>query len=347
MKISKINFQTDTKRIPSSKNKNFIERRKIIRRENSCEIDFPERRFFERRKIVERRTKDHRGNNLPIDFPERRRSERRNVIWEDYSTEFINVRREWLSKQTNAKLTHIGNFSFDPQKTRSNIENLIGATQIPIGICGPLRIYGEYAKGDFYIPMATTEGTLIDGYQQGVYAITKSGGANATVIKDSMNISPVFILQNISEVNKFIFWLNENFKYIKEESEKTTAHGKLINITPFSTGRRVILNFCFSTGDAMGLNMVNIAVDQACKYIIKNAKVEKYYLRCNFSSDKKASFFNLITSYGKEVLVEVTLPRKILKRLFGISSTEAYDFWYSGVNRRRSCRYYRNKWTAC
>src|SRR5688572_5611308 len=42
-----------------------------------------------------------------------------------------------------------------------NIENFIGTVSVPVGIAGPLRVNGTYAKGDFYVPLATTEAALV------------------------------------------------------------------------------------------------------------------------------------------------------------------------------------------
>lgn len=42
-----------------------------------------------------------------------------------------------------------------------NIEHFIGVAQVPIGLAGPLLVNGEHAQGEFYVPMATAEGTLV------------------------------------------------------------------------------------------------------------------------------------------------------------------------------------------
>ena len=39
---------------------------------------------------------------------------------------------------------------------------------MPIGIAGPLLVDGEHAQGEFYVPMATTEGTLVASYNRGM-----------------------------------------------------------------------------------------------------------------------------------------------------------------------------------
>src|SRR5690554_6332594 len=37
-----------------------------------------------------------------------------------------------------------------------NIENYIGLMRMPLGIAGPLRVHGLHARGDYYVPLATT-----------------------------------------------------------------------------------------------------------------------------------------------------------------------------------------------
>ena len=48
-----------------------------------------------------------------------------------------------------------------PELYQGNIENFIGLLRIPLGIAGPLRVNGIAAKGDYLIPLATTEAALV------------------------------------------------------------------------------------------------------------------------------------------------------------------------------------------
>ena len=61
-----------------------------------------------------------------------------------------------------------------------NTEGLLGTAQVPIGIAGPVHILGEHAKGEFYVPFATTEGTLVASYSRGMKVTNAAGGLNPT-----------------------------------------------------------------------------------------------------------------------------------------------------------------------
>ncbi len=318
-------INTSSGRIPKNKNKINYERRNNNRREQQVIINFFDRRADERRKNNRRKDEDRRKNKSPA-LKEKRKTERRKIEHMDYSSEFITDRRNWLSNKLDIKLQHIGNYSLDTQKIKGNIENMIGTAQIPIGITGPCKINGEFAKGDFYIPFATTEGSLVLTYQWGMQVINLAGGANVKILKNNVHISPVFLFNNLNECVEFTKWIDENFYKIKKEAEKTTQHGKLLSIEPRITGNKVILIFNYSTGDAAGQNMVAISADAACNYIAQQTG-HKFYLKSNFSSDKKTSAFNYINGYGKSVLAEVSIPAKICRRVLNVEPIEFYNFY--------------------
>ena len=56
-------------------------------------------------------------------------------------------RRGALEKQLKIKLTNIAGFNFTEEQVNGrNIENLIGATQIPLGVAGPVRVKARLPK---------------------------------------------------------------------------------------------------------------------------------------------------------------------------------------------------------
>lgn len=252
-------------------------------------------------------------------------------VAQNYTKELVKKRLNWLTGRTGVDFFHTNSYSIDPEQVKPNIENFIGVSQIPIGIAGPLKVNGEYARGVYYVPFATTEGALVESYERGMIVITKSGGANTLIHKDEINTTPVFLLNDVIEAREFAVWVENNFQKIKQEAENTTKHGKLLRIKPYIIGTNVLLNFYYFTGDAMGLNMINIATDKACQYILKETEAEKYYLRSNFSSDKKPSFFNFIEGYGKEVSADVTIPKAVIESYLHTTPQEMFNFWVSSV----------------
>lgn len=247
----------------------------------------------------------------------------------NYDSDFVAERRAWLTKQTGSDLLNVSKYSIKSTDVRGNIENFIGVAQVPLGVVGPLKINGQFAKGTFYVPLATTEGALISTYQRGAIAITKAGGAKTVIINDENYLDPVFILKNLEDAQSFVTWTQNNYTHLSQKVQEVTKHGLLRNITPFIMGRRVILKFSYFTHDAMGANMINIATDRICRYIADNYTIQRYLLRSNLSSEKKASAVNLLFGYGKEVLVEAVIPRKVVSRHLNSSPEEIGSAWHS------------------
>src|SRR6185503_1942280 len=93
---------------------------------------------------------------------------------DNYSHKIVRQRLRFLEEFAGVKPKHITSASFDPSITQGNIENFIGVAQVPIGLAGPLKVHGEHAQGDFLIPLATTEGTLVASYNRGIKLLNMS-----------------------------------------------------------------------------------------------------------------------------------------------------------------------------
>ncbi|RLE57456.1 MAG: hydroxymethylglutaryl-CoA reductase (NADPH) [Thermoprotei archaeon] len=231
------------------------------------------------------------------------------------------IRRRFLEKVLGVELKNIGTYSIDfNEVVGRNCENTIGVTQVPLGIVGPLRVLGDYARGDFYVPLATTEGALVASVNRGCKAITLSGGARVKVLRDSMARAPVFELPSVEDVPKFIEWVRSHFNELKKVAESTTRYGKLIEITPFVAGKFVWLRFSFTTGDAMGMNMVTIATDRAVKYIEEEFPGARCIsLSGNMCVDKKPTSLNVVLGRGKTVTAEATIRRDVVEKVLKTS----------------------------
>jgi hydroxymethylglutaryl-CoA reductase (NADPH) len=247
----------------------------------------------------------------------------------DYDEDFVAERRGWLSKETRTDLSHIAHYSLKARDARGNIENFIGVAQVPLGVVGPLKINGKFADGSFYVPFATTEGAMVSTYQRGAIALTKSGGVRTRIVKDENHLDPVFILKNMAEAEGLVDWLKANFSRLKDTVREVTGHGELLDLSSFILGRRVALRLSFSTQDAMGANMIGIVTERICQFIAENVAVESYLLRSNLSAEKKASSVNLLLGYGKTVLAEAVLPRKVVTRHLNSSPEDIHAAWHS------------------
>jgi hydroxymethylglutaryl-CoA reductase (NADPH) len=227
------------------------------------------------------------------------------------------ARRQYLEKVVGVKLENIGKTIIDFNTVVGrNIENVIGAVQIPVGVAGPLLVKGDYANGYFYIPLATTEGALVASVNRGAKFITESGGARVKVLKDGMARAPLFRLPSLIDAVEFVEWVTRHFDELKKVAESTTRHGKLKEVQPFIVGNYVWLRLVFTTGDAMGMNMVTIASDAVAKYIQQHfPKARLVALSGNMCVDKKANAVNFLLGRGKTVVAEAVVKREVLERL--------------------------------
>lgn len=232
---------------------------------------------------------------------------------DDYGQEIIHERQEFVEQFTGEKLHHLTHYSLDPQTTQGNIENFTGVAQIPLGFAGPLTINGEHAQGDFLIPMATTEGTLVASYNRGIKVVNLSGGVKCTVVADAMQRAPVFVFEDARQGREFVKWVEANTGQIREEAEATSSVAKLLEVDPYLSNKFVYLRFNYSTGDAAGQNMVGRATFAACSWILDQYEgVKHFYLESNFATDKKASQINIMRTRGKRVTAEAVIKRDVL-----------------------------------
>ncbi len=236
---------------------------------------------------------------------------------DNYSEVAAKLRREFIEAETGASLKHTGHYSIDPKVVEGNAENFIGVVQMPLGVAGPYLINGEHAQGVFYVPMATTEGTLIASYSRGMRVISESGGATVTVTGESMQRAPLFEFASAREALHFSLWLEQELPTIRAQADSTTAIGKLQHIQSLVIANKYSTRFNYSTGDAAGQNMTGKATHKACQWILGNypGVIENFSLSCGIETDKKHSHMNLLHSRGKKVVAEATISKDVLKDL--------------------------------
>jgi len=234
----------------------------------------------------------------------------------DYTPEAARMRLEFARERTGASLEHVSSYSFDPGILTGNVEQFVGVAQVPIGLAGPLLVNGEHAQGEFYVPLATAEGTLVASYNRGMRLLHEAGGVTTTVMDDRMQRAPAFLFTSAREARAFGEWLDEHFDEIAAAAEATTRSGKLQDIEQYSASRMLFTRFNYTTGDAAGQNLTGKATQAACRWIVETYPgIEHYFLESNFATDKKSSQVNMLRTRGKRVVAEATIPNDLVRRV--------------------------------
>jgi hydroxymethylglutaryl-CoA reductase (NADPH) len=273
--------------------------------------------------------------------PRRTRKKIPRYLDDDYTPGAAAVRRAFLREQTGAVLEHVSQGSVDPAILPGNVEHFIGVAQVPIGIAGPLLVDGEHAQGEFYVPLATSEGTLVASYNRGMKLLYEAGGVKTTILDDAMQRAPAFAFESAREARAFGAWLSEHFDEIKQAAEATTRSGRLRGVEQYSASRILFTRFDYTTGDAAGQNLTGKATAAACAWITANyAGITNFYLESNFATDKKSSQVNILRTRGKRVVAEATIPAALIEehmhisgeRLFRARQVSNLGGFMSGVN---------------
>ncbi|WP_137291352.1 hydroxymethylglutaryl-CoA reductase (NADPH) [Natronorubrum halophilum] len=242
----------------------------------------------------------------------------------------VEARRLLIERETGTDLETIGDYGFPAEAADSTIENMIGAAQIPMGVVGPVAVNGEEtspnsqnsassandggaASGDYYLPLATTEGALLASVNRGLGVIRTAGGAAARVTKNGMTRAPVFRVEGVVEAAETVEWVTENFEALREAAESTTSHGELLDVEPYVVGDSVYLRFAYDTKDAMGMNMVTIATGEACEIVEAETPASLVALSGNLCSDKKPAAINAVEGRGRSVTADVLIPGELVE----------------------------------
>ena len=212
---------------------------------------------------------------------------------------------------------------------QGNIENAIGLLRLPIGLAGPLRVNGLSARGDYPIPLATTEAALVASYHRGCRLLTAAGGCSSMVLYESVSRAPGFVFETAADACRFIVWATERFGDFQQIAATTTNHGNLVDVGCTVEGNHVYLNFDFTTGDASGQNMVTLATQAVCDHIMEHSPVRplRCYVESNLSGDKKASARAFTTARGKKVTAEARLSAELIAKHLHTTPQAMTDYW--------------------
>ena len=231
--------------------------------------------------------------------------------------EAIRIRRAFIEEESGVQLPKLGSFTMDPAAAVTrNIENMVGAVQVPVGVAGPLRVKGEHARGDYYVPLATTEGALVASVNRGCGAVTRAGGADVRILRNGMTRAPVFSARDILHARAVKDFVEGNRAALVAAAAETTSHGELTGAMTFVTGTTVHVRLEFDTKDAMGMNMVTIASERIADLIEERTGARLVALSGNLCTDKKPAAVNGILGRGRTMVAGVKLPGSLISEVF-------------------------------
>jgi len=247
-----------------------------------------------------------------------------------WSAEASERRRAFLRERGHDIPALSGNApSPDPASIRGNIEHQIGMAQTPVGLAGPLRVNGLHASGDVYVPLATSEGTLVASYDRGMRLVSRAGGAVCMLSAEQVQRAPGFAFQTVADAAHFAIWAVGEVETFRAVAATCTRHGRLIDMSTQVDGSQVYLIFAYHTGDAAGQNMVTFCTAAVCEDILARSPVAPTYwfLESNLSGDKKATALSFMQTRGRNVTAEVLLPGRLIERGLRTTPERMCDYW--------------------
>jgi len=257
--------------------------------------------------------------------------EKPSLLFRGHSTKYFKKRQEQLQLTSEQKESIKSHCSADTYE--NNIENFIGTCSTPLGVIGPLRVNGMFAKGDFIVPLATTEATLVASYHRGASLITHLGGCSCALLAESVSRAPAFVLHNLRDIGLFATWLLEQKEHFSSLVEETSSHCKLQELRLNIEGNHLYLICEYTTGNAAGQNMVTIATQALFNDILKRTPVhiEYSFIEANMSGDKKASQLSFLHQRGKKVSAEITLTSEVIKKYLHTDAKTMFMYWQTSA----------------
>jgi hydroxymethylglutaryl-CoA reductase (NADPH) len=217
----------------------------------------------------------------------------------------------------------------DPASLQGNIESYIGMTCIPTGLVGPLRINGLHASGDYYVPLATSEGALVASYDRGARLISLAGGASTLTTTEQVQRAPGFIFDTVAQAALFAVWAVAEFDRFREVAATRTRHGQLVDLMTHIEANHVYLIFAFYTGDAAGQNMVTFCTAAICADILERSPIapKSWFLESNMSGDKKATALSFFQTRGRNATAEVLIDRTLFEKRMHTTPERMAEYW--------------------
>lgn len=238
-------------------------------------------------------------------------------IWEE--------RALYLQEKLNISLDSIQKATVDTNEF-VHCENRIGSVSLPLGVAGPFNLKGEYTKGEYYIPLATSEGALVASVSRGAKACFEHG-IIISVERVGVTRGPVLKAATIGGAQKIERWIREHMNELIKKTTETSDHIQLLETFVKKVGLYVFIRFSFDTDKAMGMNMATIACQHLIEYIASKTNSSIVAVAGNFDIDKKPAWLNAILGRGFVVQAEAVITKDIVKNVLKTDAKKIFEVW--------------------
>jgi hydroxymethylglutaryl-CoA reductase (NADPH) len=235
-------------------------------------------------------------------------------------------------------------------------EALTGVAVVPVSVVGPLDIeLGEYeleesagtlaersrSQERVYVPLANTEGGLAISLYRGARAAGESGGFRAYVLRDRMTRASAFLFEDAGRAVEFARWIEAQVDEMRswlesEPMEGLSRFARLREVTTHVVGPMCHVLYAYTTGDAVGLNMVtrnSYALNQ--DFVAERSPVPpvRSMLEGNMGGDKKPSHHYFESGgHGKTVIAEATLTDEAIRRVLQTTPDDLLELAFVGTH---------------
>jgi hydroxymethylglutaryl-CoA reductase (NADPH) len=234
-------------------------------------------------------------------------------------------RNTFLEKKLSLSLSTLTQATVDVDEN-VHCENRIGSVSLPLGVAGPFFVQGEEIKGEYYLPLATTEGALVASVNRGAKACFEKG-IITSVERVGVTRGPVLKVNTPSQANKVEKWIWEHMSELAEKAQETSSHIRLMDVVIKKAGMYIFLRLSFDTDQAMGMNMATIASQIIVDHISKKTKSSTISVAGNFDIDKKPAWLNSIYGRGYVVQAEAIINKETVSSVLKTTSKKIEQVW--------------------
>ena len=193
-----------------------------------------------------------------------------------------------------------------------HLQDFIGSVRIPVGIAGPLRVNGLSARGDYSLPLATTDPGLIAACNRGLQVMAEAGGCTAMVLDEGIGRGLTFGFRTLQQAGLFAHWVISHVDTFRRVAAASSAEARLIDLRVTVVSNLVYAYCEFAPGDAVD-GEAGAAADAIRAYVRKHCPVRPLAEAARVSpAPLPGGLLPTPTVQGRRVSAEVILPADLV-----------------------------------